>query len=278
VVEAARTTDGIDVIEHHRATLDVEIVTAAQLAKFIGQAQPDVVVNAIGATTGDARRMLNLNASFPGRVARAVSKYGPAVRLVHLGSAAEYSRGVSQVPIAEDWQTKPAGHYGETKLRGTKAVLRAAAAGVDAVVLRIFNPVGAGMPVTTALGRAALLIDLALAAGDTEIELGSLDAHRDLLEARDVAHAVLAAAGVANVSDRLLNIGSGRATLMRSAVGQLMKAAGFNGTVRETTQSPRRSHAADWQQADIRAANRVLGWHAQYSLSGAIFMLWRGRG
>ena len=65
-------------------------------------------------------------------------------RLVHLGSAAEYGRGPGRAPVREDEPARPVGPYGVTKLAGTRLVELARTAGLPAVVLRVFNPVGPG--------------------------------------------------------------------------------------------------------------------------------------
>ena len=62
-----------------------------------------------------------------------------------------------------------------------------------AVVLRVFNPVGPGAPEESLPGRVAAELRRALASG-AEVRLGSLDAVRDFVDARDVADAVIAAA------------------------------------------------------------------------------------
>src|SRR5206468_1837433 len=80
-----------------------------------------------------------------------------------------------------------------TKLAGTCLVRTARAAGLDAVVLRVFNAVGAGMPANTLPGRVAAQLRTALRGGG-EVRLGSLDTVRDFVDIRDIADAALAAA------------------------------------------------------------------------------------
>jgi nucleoside-diphosphate-sugar epimerase len=156
-------------------------------------------------------------------------------------------------------------------------VLAAARAGdCDAIVLRVFNPIGTGVPVNTVLGRAAQALRAAIRAGDDRIRLGSLGDERDFVDARDVADAVRAAALVpGRIGAQVLNVGSGTATLVRDAVARLAAAANFQGAVEEdepVTAEPR----VPWQQADITKAARVLEWRPARLLGDAIEAVWSG--
>ena len=92
---------------------------------------------------------------------------------MHLGSAAEYGPGAGGQRVTESAATRPAGLYGATKLAGTVAVT---ASGLDAVVLRVVNPVGPGAPSAGLPGRIAALLREAGRDPDGGTRLGDLSA------------------------------------------------------------------------------------------------------
>ncbi|MFH0252150.1 NAD-dependent epimerase/dehydratase family protein, partial [Streptomyces chitinivorans] len=164
--------------------LAVDLATAApaELASLIRQVRPDAVVNCAGAVGGDALHLTGVNARGPAALCAALREAAPGARLVHLGSAAEYGPGTPGRPLAEDHPTRPVGLYGAAKLAGTLAVT---GSGLDAVVLRVFNPVGPGAPAASLPGRLAA--ELRRAGPDGVVRVGDLSAHRDFVDARDVA-------------------------------------------------------------------------------------------
>ena len=206
-------------------------------------------------------------------LARAMLMTQPRPRLVHLGSAAEYGRSEPGVPVTEQDAPRPTAMYGVTKLAGSRIVELAAAAGLDAVVLRVFNPVGPGAPAASLPGRLAAELSRALAHGG-DVRLGSLDAVRDFVDARDVADAVCAAAAAPVLRHPVLNIGSGRGVPVRAMVKELLAISGCNSTVREDAQGGTRSVDIPWQQADIRRAAEDLGWMPRRDLSTSLSDLW----
>jgi nucleoside-diphosphate-sugar epimerase len=88
-------------------------------------------------------------------------------------------------------------------------VQRASILGLDTVVLRVFNPVGAGMDARTLPGNAARRLAAAMAAGDDVIHLGPLGAARDFVAADDVAAATVAAVFEPRARGEVLNVGTG---------------------------------------------------------------------
>jgi len=202
----------------------------------------------------------------------AVAAGAPAARLVRLGSAGEYGIVPHGQAVAEDDRTEPVGAYGVSHLAGTR--LFALADRVDAVSLRVFNPIGAGQPAENVLGRAAQRIREALATGAAEITLGPLGAYRDFVDVQDVAALVRAVVLAPRVGSRIYNAGSGRAVTVREAVGMLADQAGYAGAIREAGTGPQRSAAVDWIQADVTRARAELDWAPAHDLNASIKNIW----
>ncbi|MGX1881635.1 NAD-dependent epimerase/dehydratase family protein [Streptomyces sp. NPDC055287] len=240
------------------------------LARALRGARPDVVVNCAGLVAGSPVQLTDVNARGPAALCEALLAAAPGARLVHLGSAAEYGPTAHGVAVAEDAATRPQGPYGATKLAGTAAVT---AAGLDAVVLRVFNPVGPGAPTAGLPGRLAGELRRAGASGT--VRVGDLSAYRDFVDARDVARAAVLAATLPGPLPPVLNIGSGRATAVREIARGLVRAAGFGGGVEETSGGSARSSAVSWQCADIAAARAALGWQPRLTLAESLSDLWR---
>ncbi|MEY9484259.1 nucleoside-diphosphate-sugar epimerase [Streptomyces calvus] len=259
------------------ADLDVDLarVRPEHLAKALAAAAPDAVVNCAGATGGDPVTMAEVNTRGPAVLCAALREAAPAARLVHLGSAAEYGPGAPGTRVTESAATRPVGSYGATKLAGTVAVT---ASGLDAVVLRVGNPVGTGAPPTSLPGRIAALLCEAGPGPEAVLRLGDLSAHRDFVDVRDVARAAVLAATAPHPLPPLLNISGGRAVPVRDLVRGLTALAGFRGRIEESTaSSSARSAQVSWQCSDITAAVEALGWRPAHTLDDALTALWEGR-
>jgi nucleoside-diphosphate-sugar epimerase len=262
------------------STADVTVDLAADrmpaVAKALASAAPDVVVNCAGATGGDAVTLAEVNARGPAVLCAALLEAAPGARLVHLGSAAEYGPGEPGSRVTESAATCPVGPYGATKLAGTVAVT---ASGLDAVVLRVGNPVGPGAPPTGLPGRVAALLRDAGPDPEARLRLGDLSAHRDFVDVRDVAGAVRLAATVPGPLPPVLNIGGGEAVPVRALVRTLADVAGFRGRiVEEGGGGSARSARVSWQCSDVAAAREALGWRPVHSLEASLAALWAAGG
>ncbi|GBP99405.1 NarL family transcriptional regulator [Streptomyces spongiicola] len=258
------------------ADLHVDLATAdaGRLAENLSDLSPDAVVNCAGSLGADPVTDAEVNARGPAVLCAALLRAAPTARLVHLGSAAEYGSCEPGVPVAEDAPTRPAASYGATKLAGTVAV---ASSGLDAVVLRVGNPVGPGAAPKSLPGGTALRLRRAGRDRDAVVRFGDLSAHRDFVDVRDLARAV-AAATTAGPLPRILNIGGGRAVPIRELVRGLVAVAGFRGRIEEAGAGSSRSAGVAWQCSDISAARNALGWEPRFTLADSLAALWASTG
>ncbi|CAM5653764.1 NAD(P)-dependent oxidoreductase (plasmid) [Streptomyces californicus] len=276
VTERLGTLKGARVLTGGRspaASVLVDLATdsASRLAKTLASAAPDAVVNCAGATGGDPVTLAEANARGPAVLCEAMVMACPSARLVHLGSAAEYGPGTGRIPTPESAATHPLSAYGATKLAGTVTVSTSA---LDALVLRVGNPVGPGAPPGGLPGRVTRLLREAGSNTDVVLRLGDLSAYRDFVDARDVARAVEQAVTSPGPLPRVLNIGGGIAVPVRDLVHTLAEIAGFGGRIEEQGAGSARSEQVSWQRSDISAAGTALGWRPSYVLRESLTALW----
>jgi nucleoside-diphosphate-sugar epimerase len=253
--------------------IDLAEDSVAAITARLSRMAPDVVVNCAGAIAGSPGVMAAANITGVANLVRAMLDARTAGRLVHVGSAAEYGAGVAGFPVTERDRNCPVGIYGATKLGGTRLVELGRVAGLDAVVLRVFNPIGPGSPPGSLPGRLAAEVARAVADG-SDVRLGPLDTVRDFIDARDVADAVLAAATAPTLPSPVLNIGTGQGTETRALARELAEIGGYLGTIHESAAASERSAEVPWQQADISRACHDLGWQPTRTLTTSLRDLW----
>ncbi|OII67791.1 MULTISPECIES: NAD-dependent epimerase/dehydratase family protein [unclassified Streptomyces] len=267
------------------------------LTRFLDAVHPGVVINCAGATRGGARELTRHNTVAVATVCEALRRSRCAARMVQVGCASEYGPSQPGSSTAEDAVPRPGGPYGVSKLAATELVL---GSGLDAVVLRVFSPVGPGTPAGSPLGRLAEAMRRAMQSGDGELRLGGLGVQRDFVDVRDVARAVHAAS--LSAAQGVVNIGTGRAVRLRDAAAVLSRVAGYTGALHELDGPPTRpviaAQRADslgdhvplgggvqgahpypdgcgsWQQADVRTARDRLGWRPRISLEESLADIW----
>ncbi|MEW1723382.1 NAD-dependent epimerase/dehydratase family protein [Streptomyces sp. NPDC093109] len=275
------------------------------LTRFLDAVHPGVVINCAGATRGGARELTRHNTVAVATVCEALRRSGCGARLVQLGCASEYGPSPQGSSTAEDAVPRPGNPYGVSKLAASELVL---GSGLDALVLRIFSPVGPGTPAGSPLGRLAEAMRRAMQAGDGELKLGGLGVQRDFVDVRDVARAVHAAS--LSAAQGIVNIGTGRAVKLRDAAAVLARVAGYAGALHEIDlpggqggpgdpRPLRPGHAAighprgepmaehlgvgpfpypdgcgAFQQADVRTARDRLGWRPRINLEESLADIW----
>ncbi|WP_405451584.1 NAD-dependent epimerase/dehydratase family protein [Streptomyces erythrochromogenes] len=262
---------------HPFVPLDVAEADPRDIADLLAERNVEIVVNATGGWVVTEEAMHHAHVRLVERMLAGVAKLPTRPRVVHVGSIHEYGF-VSPDPdgIDESVPPEPTTPYARTKLAGSQAVLEAARTGdVDGVVLRPVNVCGPHPSEASFLGTVLNRLR-ALTPGE-RLELTIADAARDYVDVRDVASAVLVAADAA-ASGTVFNIGRGEAPTMRELVTTLVEAAGFPpGTVEETGGAVE-SKGGGWTKADIRRAERVLGWRPAIGLRASLHDMWKAAG
>ncbi|MDL4815424.1 NAD-dependent epimerase/dehydratase family protein [Actinomadura opuntiae] len=258
--------------------LDAAAAGTADLTRLLTDLAPGTVVNAAGAFWGcTPAEMAVSNEVLVERVLDALARAPVRPRLVQLGTLHEYGAAPPGAALDEDAPLRPVSPYGQGKARAATAILAAAASGrVDAVVLRVSNAIGPGMPRQSLLGTvAAALAAAPRAGGRAVLDLYALDAHRDFVDVRDVGGAVVAAAD-APVAGKAINIGRGAAIGVREVVARLVATSGVAADVRERPPDRGAGHGGrDRQALDVGRAAELLGWKPRYGLDDSLRALWR---
>jgi NDP-hexose 4-ketoreductase len=242
-----------------------------RLTDELRELRPDVVINCAGTTAGTIPELVAANVVTTGNVLDSLERSGTGARLVHVGSAAEYGPGEVGVPVVESACPRPVEAYGISKLCATQLVTAAARTGrIDAIVLRLFNVLGPGMPEGSLAGSTLRRLTAALGSGDESIRLGPLDTVRDFVDVRDVAAAVVAASTLSRFEAPILNVGSGTGHTARDLVQAFAASLGFGGEIHEDSVGSPRSPGVPWQIADRSLATRLLGWQPAYDFGATV--------
>lgn len=236
----------------------------AALTRLLRECDVAAIVNCAGTTQSQAERLAADNVATTEGLIEASAAARAGMVFCQIGSAAEYEMLPRPDRTREDCPTRPAGDYGRSKLAASNRVLEATRQGhVAGYVLRLFNPIGAGMPTTQLVGR---LLEHLRNGPAEPLVVGSLSSYRDYVDARDVARAIAASLPRADaLRGEVINVGSGTANSTRSLVQGILRAARRGAFLEEAEGGSARSQWASWQEADISKARVMLGWVPRFS-------------
>ncbi|MGO4390456.1 NAD-dependent epimerase/dehydratase family protein [Variovorax sp. M-6] len=207
---------------------DAEAVRATMQA-----VEPQIVMHLAGISSAASYSDLyRANVVFAANLLDASAAMPVAPRVLLVGSAAEYGPvPEAHLPVTEDFACRPNTAYGISKLAQTNHALAAAMGGLPVAVARLFNPIGAGMPRTLALGSFADQIAKMGRQGG-ELATGDLDVVRDFIDVDVAAAALVEVALKHRGNGEIVNVCSGRGQSLLELTQRLIAVSGVPVSLR----------------------------------------------
>ena len=200
----------------------LNVSNAEQLSAVINRFKPDFLLHLAATFINDFDEAYAVNVDATRHLLDTVQKSGLAMRILLVGSAAEYGAiRPEENPIREDHALNPVSIYGLSKAWQTQLAGLYASQGMDVVVARVFNLNGKGLSERLFIGRLQKQIDEVLAGRKSVIELGPLSATRDYLTLDEAAEQILAIVEH-GASGQIYHVASGTPITMRALLNHYL--------------------------------------------------------
>lgn len=253
-----------------RRLFSCDLNNTKEVLKIISHVQPDHIFHLAGGQVNVENDLLRSNVLATRSLLEAVnsvSHYCP--RIIIPGSAAEYGKTVSPVvPVRETVLARPVTFYGFAKNMQTNLGLMYARAGLDVVVVRIFNVCGYGMPPTLSLGRFSRQIALIEKKKRRPvIRTGNLGMKRDFLDVQDVCSALLKVAQ-GGKSGEIYNICFGNSYLMRDLLDELIGYSKVDNVV--IKEDDERMRGVDISVGSNTKLKKATGWEPKVNIGQSL--------
>jgi GDP-4-dehydro-6-deoxy-D-mannose reductase len=280
---AALRARGHDVVEADRGggedVLPVDVTDPLAVRAAFDLARPDAVAHLaaqafVPASLADPAATFEVNARGTQHVldaARAVAADGLRPRVLVVSSADVYgAQPAAAYPLRETVAPLPRNPYAASKVAAEALALAYARSyGVDAVVTRAFNHIGAGQDERFAIPAFAAQIARVAAGLQQVVLVGNLDASRDVLDVGDVCEAYVALLEGGGEPGEIYNVASGKATTMKELLRRLIEIGRVPVEVRE---DPARMRPADIPVSvgDSAKLREATGWAPRIPLATAL--------
>ena len=191
-------------------------------------------------------------------------------RLVFASSAEVYGRRPQEdMPLRETLPTRPSNPYAASKAAGEALVLGwHEAYGIDAVISRAFNHIGAGQDARFAVAAFAQRLARIASGQERVLTVGNVESERDFLDVSDVVAAYIALADRGSAGE-VYNVCSGQAVKMREVLRRLVNIAGVAVEIREDPELMRGTEVMR-SVGDPSKLKRTTGWSPRIGLAESL--------
>jgi GDP-4-dehydro-6-deoxy-D-mannose reductase len=212
----------------HTETMDIEIYDS--VLDCISRVKPDAVVHcaaqaSVSRSWDDPDRTYRTNILGTGNLLEVLR--GRPVKLLLVGSAQQYGRSPLGRPLKESAEMAPRSPYAVSKLAQEHMGLTYHRRyGLEVIATRPFNHTGPGQSPEYAVGSFCSQVAAMERGVIRELQVGNLEAVRDLLDVRDVvaAYGRLLESGK---TGEVYNVCSGRGVRMGDLLATVMEMAGL---------------------------------------------------
>ncbi|EAS51470.1 putative NAD-dependent epimerase/dehydratase [Aurantimonas manganoxydans SI85-9A1] len=278
-VFGAREGEAVDICDREAVEWAVKVARPTAVVHLAAMAAP-------AEANRSPRRAWDVNLTGAMNVAEAVLRHAPEARFVNAGSSEAYGDAFlsTDAPLTESAPLQPTSVYGATKAAADLMVGQMAHDGLKSVRFRPFNhtaPRQADTYVVSAFARQ--IADIMAGKQAPVVAVGSLEAERDFLDARDVVRAYAIAALDPSVPvgpSSVYNLASGRAWRIGDILDHLVELSGRDIEVR-VDPARLRPNLVPRAVGNPEAASRALGWRPEIAFEDTlrdVLRFWRRQG
>ncbi len=219
-----------------KLALDIDVTDARATAAAFAKVKPDAVVHLAGMSSvsecaKDPMRALQVNAGGTLSVMQAVLGLKAPCRVLLVSSGEVYGAAAGSAPIDESALPDPVNVYGATKRAAEVIALQHAHQGLDVVIARPFNHIGAGQTPTFVMPSFAQQLMRVAPGEQVTLEVGNLSAVRDFSHVEDIVagYLVLLERGT---RVQIYNLASGVGRTIESMLLSLVAESGRHAALR----------------------------------------------
>ena len=216
--------------------LIVDVTDVKATADAVAKVKPDAIVHLAGLSSvsdcsKNPMRAFEINSGGTLSVVQAVLAAKNPCRFLLVSSGEVYGAAAGPGPIDESLLPDPMNVYGATKRAAEIIALQHRHQGLDVIIARPFNHIGAGQTATFVLPSFAQQVTRVPRGGSVTLEVGNLSAVRDFSHVEDIvqAYRLLLEKGKAS---EVYNLGSGIGRSIESMLQLLVTQSGRQVTVK----------------------------------------------
>ncbi|MFT3842595.1 MAG: GDP-mannose 4,6-dehydratase [Myxococcaceae bacterium] len=223
--------------DHSAADIDTvcDLRDPAATDAAMAAARPDAVIHLAGLSSvadcaKDPAQAFAVNTQGTWNLLLAVKRHRPKARVLFVSSGEVYGAAAGPHPIDETVAAQPINIYGATKRAAEVLALQLAHEGLEVVIARSFNHIGAGQTPTFVLPSFARQLAQVPRGSKVVLNVGNLAAVRDFSHVDDVVE------GYALLLDKgergqFYNVGSGTGRAIEALLQMLVKLSGRDAEV-----------------------------------------------
>ena len=247
----------------------VDLLDSARLRATLADYSPNRIIHMASGLFGDSvAKLLQCGVEATVGLLEAIPTDTTVERIV-LGSSGGVYGCPTELPLLETHVPSPIHMYSVSKLASEMAAhVVARQRNLPIVVARIFNIMGPGQDERHVCGRFMReLTAIAQSHQPPELEVGTLETTRDMIDVRDTASASVLLSERGQPGE-IYHVASGQEVQMREVLMQCVRAAGLEGAI-DVREGPQRTVDIPRHFASIEKL-RGLGWVPQFGLEQSL--------